>query len=76
MIVGLEFDACDDLVAACTFPAAAGGRLWMRTVLARGHSRSLYEVPRVRAGTPRETLVTRTLRTGRLLQDRDARRSA
>lgn len=70
MIIGLEFDANGDFVVLRSYADAEAGRRWVRSSRRDGHSRSLYEVSGQGLHVAsRETIVTRTLRKGRLLLD-------
>ncbi len=77
MIVGLEFDADDNLVTCrlfCDDPHA--GRRWVRVLrLKAGHSRSLYDVSGqgLARGAAASKIASRALRQGVLLADRDPR---
>lgn len=73
MIVGLEFDADDDLVALRLFVSVSGARDWAREPLTRSHSRSVYDVPATRSVKPgsRDVCIAlHALRHGRLIADR------
>lgn len=76
MIVGLEFDARDDLVALRLFVSTQGARDWVRSTLPAAHSRSVYDVAATDSIGPytRDVpLALHALRHGRLVADRDPR---